>query len=152
MIHLLISIFLYLVFIYLYKNSLLLFLGRLWKYKGSTSWYVKHASRNVQTSVQGYGQRNGYNCNMGGSISTTTCFKYVEIATRWWSLVKRVAFTKWARGQIMTQVLFLDHSRDDHSRSDHSRDDHNRSDHSRSDQSLFLDWLSKIEKSNIIVS
>ena len=26
------------------------------------------------------------------------------------------------------------------------------SDHSVSDQSLFLDWLSKIEKSNIIIS
>jgi len=52
----------------------------------------------------------------------------------------------------MAQVLFLDPSRDDHSRSDHNRDDHSRSDHSKSDQSLFLDWLSKIEKSNIIVS
>jgi len=57
----------------------------------------------------------------------------------------------------MGQVLYLDPSKDDHSRSDHSRDDHSRSDHSRSDhsrsdQSLFLDWLSKIEKSNIIVS
>jgi len=61
--------------------------------------------------------------------------------------VKRVTFTKWARRQIMVQVLFLDHSRDDHSRSDHSK-----SDHSKSDQSLFLGWLSKIEKSNIIVS
>ena len=30
--------------------------------------------------------------------------------------------------------------------------DHSVSDHSVSDQSLFLDWLSKIEKSNIIIS
>jgi len=52
----------------------------------------------------------------------------------------------------MAQFLFLDHSRDDHSSSDHRRSDHSRSDHNRSEQSLFLDWLSKIEKSNIIVS
>jgi len=65
--------------------------------------------------------------------------------------VKRVAFTKWAHKQIMAQVLFLDPSKDDHSRYDHSRSDHSRIDHSKSDQSLFLDWLSKIEKSNIIV-
>ena len=35
---------------------------------------------------------------------------------------------------------------------DESVSDHSVSDHSVSDQSLFLDWLSKIEKSNIIVS
>jgi len=46
----------------------------------------------------------------------------------------------------------FNHSVDDHSMSDHSVGDHNVSDHSVSDQSLFLDWLSKIEKSNIIVS
>ena len=46
----------------------------------------------------------------------------------------------------------FDHNVDDHSVDDHSVGDHSVSDHSVSDQSLFLDWLSKIEKSNIIVS
>ena len=45
-----------------------------------------------------------------------------------------------------------DHSVGDHSVGDHSVGEHNVSDHSVSDQSLFLDWLSKIEKSNIIIS
>ena len=40
----------------------------------------------------------------------------------------------------------------DQSVDDHSVGDHSVSDHSVSDQSLFLDWLSKIEKSNIIIS
>ena len=44
--------------------------------KGLTSWYQKYASRNVQKGVQGDGQRNRQNCIAGGTISTTTCFKF----------------------------------------------------------------------------
>jgi hypothetical protein len=77
-ISLLISISLYLVFIYQYKNSLLscyFFQEDYENLKGSMSWYLKYVSRNVQKSVQGDGQRNGHNCIAGGAISTTTCFK-----------------------------------------------------------------------------
>ena len=74
-IHLLISILLYLFFIYQYKNSLLLFHEDYENLKWLMSWYVKHASRNVQKNVQGEGQRNGQNCITGGAISTTKCFK-----------------------------------------------------------------------------
>lgn len=43
--------------------------------KWSMHWYMKHATRNVQKSVEGDGQRNGHNCITWGSISTTKCFK-----------------------------------------------------------------------------
>ena len=45
-----------------------------------------------------------------------------------------------------------DHNVGDQSVSDHNVGDQSVGDHSVGDQSLFLDWLSKIEKSNIIVS
>ena len=80
---------------------------------------------------------------------------------------KGVTFTKWARRQIMAQSLFLDYVyfqtygswsmscrmlfMDDWSCWEKQMDFYFW-DHGKSDQSLFLDWQSKIEKSNIIVS
>lgn len=76
-IHLSISSLLYLVFIYQYKNSLLLFREDYENPKRSMRRYLKHISRNVQKSVQGDGERNGHNCITEGDMSTTMLLKYM---------------------------------------------------------------------------
>jgi hypothetical protein len=43
--------------------------------KGQTRGKPIHVCRDVQTSVQGDGKRNGHNCKAGGAIPTTLCIR-----------------------------------------------------------------------------